>query len=155
VKVAGSRELNSALQALGKSPGKAVLRRAGTKALAPMRDTARAMVRVDFGDLRDSIKVGTRLSPSQRGAGPVRGAGGGFKSSPKDDVTIHMGPSPSTSSITEEFGKFNEPGSPYMRPAFDKHAAGVIPALGPTIWEDIAKTAARAAKKAAKAGSGG
>ena len=149
-RVEGGPELAEALRALGKSAGKNVLRRVGRKRLEPMRDAAKANARRRSGNMADNVIVGTRLAPSQKGAGVARGAGGSFRREAKNNVTVYMGPGQHPQAITEEFGTFNQSPHPFMRPAFDAEADGVIVGIGDDLWAEIKKTAARAAKKAAK-----
>lgn len=150
VKIEGARELVAALQDLGKSTGKNVLRRVGRKRLEPMRDAAAAKIRERSGAAKRSIKVGTKLAKSQRAARGVHVGGGQFRADPKNDVTIYMGPGQNPEAITEEFGTFNQEPHPYMRPAFDSEAQGVVDGIADDLWVEIRKAAARAAKKAAK-----
>ena len=150
VEIEGFEELTAALRDLGKTTGKNVLRRGGRKRLMPMRDKARAGARERSGDLREAINVGTRLAKSQRAARGVHVGGGAFRADPKNDVTVYMGPGQHPQAITEEFGTFNQSPHPYMRPAFDAEADGVIAGIGDDLWVEIRKAAARAAKKAAR-----
>lgn len=90
-RVDGLPELVKAFQALGKSAGKATLRRIGKKALAPIAETARRLAPVDDGNLRGSIVVSTSLSRSAKEKGTnVAQAGGGFRSAAKDSVSIYV-----------------------------------------------------------------
>lgn len=150
--VEGGPQLASALRSLGKTPGKNVLRRVGKKRLEPMAENARGRVAERRGDLKKSITVGTRLARSQKTkARGVYVGGGRFRREAKNNVEVYMGPGQQPQAITEEFGTFNQTASPFMRPAFDQEAPAVIPGLGRDIWQEIEKTAQRAAKKRLKA----
>lgn len=154
VELSGFRELDETFYELGKTLGKGVLRRVGTKALEPMAERARAAVAVRKGFLQRSIHVGTRLARSQRQK-PSRIAGGGsFRLDAKDDVTVHMGPGQDPAAITEEFGKYNQAPAPFMRPAFDAEAEPTIRRVGDGLWPEIEKTAARRARKLARQAGG-
>lgn len=152
VTLSGFRELDETFDALGKTLGKGVLRRVGTKALEPMAERARASVRVRKGFVQRSIHVGTRLARSQKQR--VRREGGSFRLDAKDDVSVYMGPGQDPAAITEEFGKFDQAPSPYMRPAFDAEAVGTIDRVGKGLWPEIEKTAARRARKLARQAGG-
>lgn len=153
-KIEGARELKLALRNLGKSLGKGVLRRVGKKRLVPMRDAAIANAPEKFGDLKKDIKVGTTLAKSQRGRRGEHIGGGAFRTPSKDDVTVYMGPGLLPQAIIQEFGSFKEDAQPYMRPAFDAEADGVIDGIGDDLWAEIAKTAARQRRKAARRAGG-
>lgn len=142
VKVEGLRELEKALGELPRATGKAVLRRVGRKRLQPIADHARQLAPVDEHDLQRSIAVSTRLSPRQR-----REARRGDK----DDVTIHAGAGPLPQAHLQEFGTYKEPAQPFMRPAWDSGKDELLDGLKDDIWKEIEKTAARLARKAAKA----
>lgn len=153
VSLRGWRELDAAVVELGKSTGKNVLRRTGKVMLEPMRAAAEEHARKRSGHLKLAIKIGSRLAHSQRGGPTARYVGGGkVRSDPRNDVTMYMGPGQQPQAITEEFGTSDQAPHPFMRAAFDAHAAGAIRAAGPLLWNEIAKAAARKAKKAAKGG---
>lgn len=149
--IAGHRELMDNLRGLGKATGKNTLRRVGRRMLQPMADDAKAAVRRRSGALADSIHVGTRLAPSQRGSANRRVGGGNFRADAKNSVTMHMGPGQQPQAITEEFGKFNQAPHPFMRPAFDAHADPAIRRAGEMLWDEVSKSITRQSRKAAKA----
>lgn len=149
-KVIGGPQVVEALRALGKSTGKNVLRRVGREALEPMAEDARAHARRRSGNMAGSIVVGKPLAKSQRAARGANIGGGQFRASRKDNVQVYMGPGQHPQAITEEFGKFNQAAHPFMRPAFDANADGVIDRVGDGLWPAINKAAQRAAKKAAR-----
>lgn len=64
-------------------------------------------------------------------------------------VEFGTGPHPNAG----QFAGTEHPGTapdPFMRPAFDSEAQGTIDRLKPLLWDEIQKSAARAAKRAAK-----
>ena len=160
--VTGLREIEQAMEGLTKAAGRGVLRRAGIKALEPMAEDARGRAPDDPAttgfDLKKSITVGTKLSRSQRKA--LRKAGG------KSAVEVYMGPGPLPQAIPSEFGTSpftnggifagtQNPGvkaQPYMRPAWDGGKDRLLNDLKDELWAEIEKAAARAARKAARAG---
>jgi len=163
VKLQGFADLDRALQDIEKqATRKAVLRRALKKAAEPMAALAASMAPDDPSttgfDLRKSIKVGPRLSRSQKkahrkmfrddkaavemfvGAGPLPQAG-----------FVEFGTSPHING--GKFAGTSHPGTsprPFMRPAWDQDKGPLLDRLGEEIAADLAKTAARIARKAAQ-----
>lgn len=152
VDLAGFRELDGTFYDLGKTLEKGVLRRVAIKSLQPMAEVAREKVRTRGGFVQRSIHVGTRLAKSQRTK--ATRSGGSFRQDAQDEVTVYMGPGQDPAAITEEFGKYNQAANPYMRPAFDAQAVGTIDRVGEGLWPEIEKTAARRARKLARAAGG-
>jgi HK97 gp10 family phage protein len=155
MEISGFRELNQAIVELGKTTGKNVLRRVARKRLMPMRDAAEANAPERTGILKSRIIVGTRLARSQRGARGVHTGGGNFRTDAKNGIRMHMGPGQEPQAIQSEFGNFRQAAQPFMRPAFDAEAEPAIDGIGDDLWTEIAATAARAARKAARAASRG
>lgn len=149
--ISGFRELDQALVALGKSLGKGVLRRVGKARLEPMRKIAEAKAPVWSGATKKDIKVGTVLAPSQRKAAASWVSGQGMRQEAKNSVTVYMGPGQQPQAIVQEFGSFKEPPQPFMRPAFDAEAQNTITGIGDDLWYEIARTAARKARREARA----
>lgn len=158
--VQGLAEVEKALDNLGKSVGKSVLRRSLRKAAAPMRDRAKELAPVDDGELRDSIIVGGMLNKSQRSkhrkltadersavelfVGPSYklGAGG------RHGHLVEFGTAPHI--VGGLFAGAQHPGTapqPFMRPAFDAEARPTIERLKPLLWAEIDRVARRQAKK--------
>lgn len=149
----GGREMERALAELPRSTAKAVVRRVLKKTLAPVADAA------DAYSEHFQIAVGTRLSPRQRGLARSDFAG--------HVVTMYVGPVQEDGSHAPhahlvEFGtgprhhksgKFTGimPPDPFLRPAWDAFSPTLLPELGRLMWEEIEKTVARRAARAAKA----
>ena len=152
VDLSGFRELDETFTELGKTLGKGVLRRVGRAALEPMAEKARGKVRKRSGFLKKTITVGTTLSRSQRPK--ARRSGATFRLDAVDGVNVYMGPGQDPAAITEEFGKFNQAASPYMRPAFEAEAIPTINRVGDGLWPEIEKTAARRARRLARKAAG-
>lgn len=149
VELSGWRELDETFYDLGKAVGNGVLRRVGLKALEPMAEVAREKVATRTHKLQRSIHVGTRLAKSQR-AGAKRTADG-FRLESQDGVTVHMGPGQDPAAIAEEFGNSHQAADPFMRPAFDAEFMATIQRVADGLWPEIEKTAARRARKLARA----
>jgi hypothetical protein len=150
VKLSGFKELEASLGELSRAAGSAVLRRAGLKAMKPMADLASTLAPDDDTtppvDLHTSIGVSTR----------ARVGRGGLTDGEKGNrANIHMGPAFDLEryprAVVMEFGSFKDAPQPYMRPAFDQGAAGVLDRLKPLIRAEIDKAVARAARRAARA----
>ena len=143
VKIEGLREVQEALKKLPKkATAKNVMRRVLKKRAQPFADTARDLVPVDKGALKDSIGVSTVLAKSQRR---------GFKKEGRDDVVVFVGAGPHPQASLQEFGTKDFRAQPYMRPAWDKHKNQTLDGIVGDMWDEIEKAAARAARKAAKA----
>ena len=144
VRIDGLRELDAMLGELPKSTAKAVLRRVGIKALQPMAAAARGMAPDDPAtpdpDLESSITVGTKLNKRQ--AAMAKNDEG------KAFVTVYMGTN-DPAGVLQDFGTVNHGPQPFMRPAFDQEAQGAIKIVGEELGDEIMKTVARRAKRAA------
>lgn len=146
-KIEGLQEFDRALAELPKSLGKAVLRRAGTQVLRPVRDTAKAMAPI--GDeikpagkkLATSIRVGPKLRRSQQR--PAKG-----------DVEIFVGATAAHAHLVEfgtgpryqkTTGRYSGqmPPQPFMRPAWDQHKARMLRELPDLLWNEVYKAARR------------
>jgi HK97 gp10 family phage protein len=157
VRVEGLREVDAALGELSKAVGKAVVRRALKKALAPMLQHAVAIAPVgETGQLKASLKISDKLTKTQAaqhksdiGAKTVRTAEG-WRSTPQTTVFMFMGPSGGAKSIVQEFGSAYMPPQSYMRPVWDGGAMGALASIKDDLWNEIEAAAARAARKAAK-----
>lgn len=144
-KIEGLSQCDEALGTLKKATAKAVLRRVGKKALEPMADAAERFAPVLTGHLRDSITTGTKLTRRQARLNKA--------DPPEDFVSIFMGPN-NPAAVPQEFGTFDQPAQPFMRPAFELEAEPTImrvrDLLKPEIDKTIQRAAARALKLAAK-----
>jgi HK97 gp10 family phage protein len=156
IKVEGLKELNDALAELPKATGRNVVRRALIKALGPMERQAEGLAPELTGELRRTIETSTKLSKKQMAA-HTREYGGkavrtaeGFRSDPKTEVFMFMGPAGSAKSIVQEFGSVNQSPKPYMRPAWDSGAMPALSTIKAELWTEIDKAAKRFAAKAAK-----
>lgn len=159
-KVEGLSDLNDALnemmETFSKATAKNTLKRAMIKALTPMETQAEALAPKLTGDLRAGFNVGTKLSKRQM-ARHKRDIGttavmtiAGYRSNPSTAVYMFMGPRGSAKSIVQEFGSVSQAPKPYMRPAWDGNKVKALESLKDHLAEEIEKTRARAAKKAAK-----
>lgn len=144
VKVEGLRELERNLAGLTKAAGKGALRRAGTKALAPMADLAASFAPDDPNtppiDLGTSIEVSTRLDKRLR------------KPEAPALVELYMGPTKPgyPQAIMQEFGTIYHAPQPYMRPAWDQDKDALLARVGIELRKEIDKSVQRAIRKRAR-----
>lgn len=146
VKVEGLREVEAALQSMPKATARNIMRRILRARLEPIADTARQLVPVQFGDLKESITVGTKLS---------RAAKKGRQKLSPNAVEVYMGPYNAPRAYMQEFGTVKHGPQPYMRPAWDSHEGQLLDGIKEDLWAEINKAAARIARKAAKAAKAG
>lgn len=163
-KVEGLRDLERALAELGKpSRQKAVARRALKKAAVPMVEAASANAPVLSGSLQASIHAGTKTSDGNAGKRAFAAvmAGGGSRgeagaaaraanAATSNLVELHVGPGQHPQAIFQEFGTEHHEPQPFMRPAWDETSGGMVESIKAELAADIAKTAARLARRAAK-----
>ncbi|HAR50367.1 MAG TPA: hypothetical protein DCS45_00640, partial [Roseovarius nubinhibens] len=135
VKLTGFKELDKELERLSKAAGKGVLRRSMIKAAEPMAQIARALAPNDPAtggfDLEASIKVGTRLSRSQKKA---------HRKMFRDDraaVEVFMGAGPLPQAINQEFGNRRHGPQPFIRPSWDQDRGPLLDRLGQQLWSEI------------------
>jgi len=138
MRVDGLSDLVEALEDLKKATATNVKKRALIDAAEPLRADAERYAPRQTGRLASTIAVSTKLSRSQSGA--EKGS----------KVEVYVGPASMTRAIVQEFGSIYQTPRPYMRPAWDKNKKDIPSAVGASLWEEIAKAAARAARKAAR-----
>lgn len=144
VRIDGLKELDDALAQLPKATGKAVLRRTAIRALAPVIAAAKGLVPVDDGDLRDSLKITTKLSKRQQRLNARAVAEG------KASVQLFAGPAALPHAHLVEFGTAKMAAQPYMRPAWDSKKDEVLELVRTELADEITKAAGRLARKTAR-----
>jgi len=154
LKVQGFREIEKALADLPRGTAKGTSRRAMKKELAPIADTANAF----WPGAADNVfRVTSRISASQKGdSQATRG-----RSVVNLYVGADYGPQGAPHAHLIEFGtgpRYTRNGAfrgsvspqPMLQPAWDMHKGKLLEGLGARLWDEIKKTQARRAKKAAK-----
>lgn len=144
VKLTGFKELDDALKTLTKAAGKGAMRRALKKAAQPIADAANAAAPVGpTGEYAKSFSYSTKLNKRQ---------GGIHRKMFRDDKASVEGfvGTNDPAGVQQEFGNENHGPQPALRPAWDGGKMQVLDDLGRELWIEIEKTAARAARKAAK-----
>lgn len=147
VKLEGLRDVEAVLKELPKAAAKGVMRRVLTKRAKVVAEDYRGRVRVEDGDLRDSIGVSTKLSRRQKSK--HRSIEG------KATVEVFVGAGPLPQAITEEFGTVEQAAHPALRPAWDANQGRMVEGIKDDMWDETKKTAARRARKLARAAARG
>lgn len=142
MKFEGGPELEKALAQLEKAATrKSSARRALKKAAEPIHRAYQANTTVATGALLDNEIVGTRLNRRQAAMNRRMG---------KSEVEIHIGTA-DPAGIQQEFGNVNQAANPALGPAYDAEGGDrALGRIGDEMWIDIAKTAARQAKRAGR-----
>ena len=138
-KLTGLKELEAALSQMPKATARATALRALRQGGEPIARAARRLAPVKYGDLVESIDVGTTLARSQQAdTGAVA------------PVEVHVGPGQHPQAITQEFGTFKEPAQPFVTPAWEAERMNALDIIGTALGIEVEKTAARLARKAGK-----
>lgn len=143
VQLQGMRELEQALADLRQPTAKATGRRVLKEAGEPVARLARSLVRVDQGELRESVDVSPTLTRSQRAQHSKAG-----------QVEMFIGPSGVVQGITEEFGTWFESGHPFLRPAWAAESMNTLDRIGAGLDIEIRKATRRAERQAARIAAG-
>lgn len=140
LKLDGLAGLQAQLLDLGDTKlGVKALASAARQAFKPVLEAARALVPVDTGELRDALRL-TVLKPKGGDAVVVVGLriGSGTKGSKKLP--------PARRWHWVELGTVHMAAHPFLRPALDQNAQGVLDALKDEIAKSIAKIQRKAGK---------
>lgn len=143
VQVAGLRDLEAALGKLPQATGKAVLRRVAKQALEPFDKAWRQKAPHLTGSLEESGGIGTKLTRRQ--------ARLNRKLEGRASIEMHSGPN-DPAAVPQEFGTFDQPAQPFMRPAWDATQMKVLDIVKGQLGGEIEKAAARVARKRARNG---
>ena len=145
MKVEGLRELEKELERISKrTTRKSVARRVLKKEAQPLAELMRQGAPRDDMDLVESIAVGTKLSPRQRGLHRKM-----FRSD-KAAVEMFVGAGALPQAHLQEFGTWFHPPQPWARPAWDQDHRAMLERISKSLWEEVQKSAARAERKAAR-----
>lgn len=143
VKVEGLAGLNAALAEVGKkATQKNLLVRTLKQIAKPIDDQASALAPKDTGKLQISVITGTQLTRRQRSSA--------YKAGTYGVAEVHVGTALSRG-LFQEFGTYKMPAHPFMRPAWDANKEKALVSFSGIMWEELRKTAERAARKSAKA----
>lgn len=144
VKVEGLKDLDRALGELPRAAGKAVLRRVARKALEPFDKAWRAKAPHLTGQLEESGGIGTKLTKRQARLNRKR--------DDKSSIEMFSGPN-NPAAVPQEFGTVDQSAQPFMRPAWKQTQNQTLDLVKDGLGTEIAATAARIARKAARKAS--
>lgn len=154
MKFEGGRDIEKALAQLAQGTAKGVSRRAMKKELKPVADLANAFWP---GSSDNVFRITSRISGGQRGDSHARrgrsvinmfvGAPGGASGTPEAHL-IEFGTGPRYTKNGAYRGSVAP--QPMLQPAWDAYKGQMLEGLGKRLWDEIEKTQARLAKKAAK-----
>jgi HK97 gp10 family phage protein len=145
IKIEGLKELDEALGEFPKATARNVLKRVAVKSLQPLITMARQLVPVRTGELRNSLKITTKLSKRQASIARREAAREG-----KSFYQTYAGPSALPYAHMVEFGTSKMKAQPYMRPAWDATKHQALDIISKELEKEINAAAARAAKKTAR-----
>lgn len=138
----GGRALEAALAEFSRPMAKNVGRRALKRAADPIFKVYKANTTVASGDLIGAETVGTKLNKRQSRLNR--------KNASKSAVEVHIGTA-DPAGIQEEFGNRHQAPNPSLSVAWAAEGGQkATTRIGEELAEDIKKTAARVARKAAK-----
>ena len=133
-----------ALDEMSTATRRNVVRRVLLKAGEPVADVASRLAPHERGVLSFSIAVSHRLTRRHAAAMRERAS----------EVEVYVGPAGGQGALYyashQEFGTILNPASPYMRPAWESTKGAVLMLLTSGLRTEVAKAAARAARKAAR-----
>lgn len=171
VTIDGLKELDKALGELTKATARNVVKRVLVKAGEPIAAAAAQYAPKDTLELSESIVVSSKIQNDigraeyaeamRQGLGKdaavkaMRGARRAAKGKGSFGVVL-VGPTQAKTKknaikrIVQEFGSVNQPGRPYMRPAWDQNKDKALDIIASELSGEIQKAAARAAARAAR-----
>lgn len=140
----GADELYRTLGELTKPTQRNVLMRTlrEDNAFGFLQAAVKANAPYEFGDLRQNLFMGTRLTRRQRSM-PVFDR--------KATAEVHFGTA-DPAGFLNEFGLANNPLQPFFRPEWEGRKQSILASLGRTLGEQIVNAGVRAAKKKARSG---
>ena len=141
VRIEGFAELDKALGELPKATARNTLTRTLKKGAVPVRDAAQENAPRETGELEQDIIIGTRLTRSQARDNRER----------KGFAEVHIGTDLSRGMFTN-FGTFKDPPQLWFDRAWEGSQDMALAIISTELGNEIEKSAARLAKKRAKAG---
>lgn len=145
-KLEGLEETVANLGNLSKATQRNTVRRTLQKAGEPIASLASRLAPEERGILAFSITVATQLTRRHKGDQRNRAS----------EVEVYIGPAGGQGALYyashQEFGTVTSPAHPYLRPAWESTKALALNLITSGLKADVDKAAARAARKAAKAG---
>lgn len=137
VKTEGFAEMEKLLFQMKSSTAKNTTARAMIKSLAPMEAMAKSLSPKDDRVLEEGIRTSRRATNANK--------------TRVNDLEVYTGPIKEIAyAVPQEFGTVNHGPNPYMRPAWDATNYKVLNLFGYLQFQEIEKSIARAARKAAR-----
>lgn len=133
----GAKDLEKALLGLKTATAKRVTRKVLKGALEPVRAKAEALAPEAEGDLAEAISVSSKARKRR---------------APPGTVEVYMGVETGQGQVgsNQEYGNVNHAAQPFMRPAWLPMRYQVLDTVGEQMMIEVERSAARAAKRAAK-----
>ncbi|WP_137131533.1 HK97-gp10 family putative phage morphogenesis protein [Rhizobium sp. FY34] len=170
IRLEGFKELERALMELPKATARNVGKRTLVKAAQPIKNKAQSLAPKDTGELKQRIVVSTKApanhdpgdiaySKVMQGGGDQGQAVAAMRAARRASNTlteVFVGPAHTRNkqaaekTIVQEFGSKDQPGKPYMRPAWDSEKDTALEIIKTELGNEITKATQRAAKRAAK-----
>lgn len=152
MRLEGADELIAALRALPDALTRKVVEQALVKVGEPIAADASARAPRRKGKLAKSIKVGTKLTKSQKRGRAMQGMAEAFigTSARGPGVLQEFGTGPRRQKKTGRFTG-QSPAKPFLRPAWEAGKQAALDGIGEALWQEIEKAAAHLGRKAAKA----
>lgn len=143
-KIDGLSDLEKSLTDMKKSTAQGVVKRVLLRAGQPLANIAASMAPVgETGNLRYSVVVSDKLTRRQKRML--------VKESP---VEVYVGTA-NKAGVQVEFGNDHQSAEPFLRPAFDMGINQVLDIIKADLGQEIEKTAARSARRLARASAKG
>lgn len=166
-KVEGFRELDATLGTLSKGVARNALRKALVKGGQPIADRMAELAPKETLELSQSMTISTKIknmvgnaeyaAAMRAGLGKVAAAAAmrtARRNSGKGSFAeVHVGPSQAKNKddaikrIVQEFGSFNQPGTPYARPAWAEKQNEALEIIKTEMVVEVNKAVARAIKR--------
>lgn len=145
VKIEGLAALDQALIDLPKATAKATLRRVLKLAAKPVEAAMVDKAPKLTGALKISIRSGTKLTKRQQRFAKKEG---------KSSSEIYIGTA-DPAGIPQEFGTFDQHSQPFARPAWEETQDEALAIISENLGDEIEKSRARIAAKAARSAGQG
>jgi len=137
VQTSGFREMEALLMDMKGSTARNTTARSMIKSLDPTLRLAIDLSPKKSRELAEGIRISRKATKAKA-----------FK---KSDLEVYIGPIKNIGhAIPQEFGTVNHGPHPFMRPAWDSTKYQVLTNFGYLLWENVEKSIARAARKAAR-----
>lgn len=132
----GAADMRAALRELPKVTRRAALRRILKKAIEPLAEAVQRNAPYRFGDLRENLTVGTKLTRRQR-------------SMNRDErgTVLHFGTA-DPAGMMNEFGTRKQGPQPFFRSEWEGRKWSILEAIKRLLWDEIMSSVARFRRKA-------